>query len=271
MRYFFFFFFLFCRAILLAYRSSQPTPQPQQHRTQAMSATYTTVHSNARSLTHWTRTGTEPVSSWMLIGFSTAEAIHFHLQNREQAVFVLCAMCSLPMGLTHSYSTWHISSSVKCKMYWSIELNKCRFGGIFITWSQGHSFYRRLWGLHHFHCTVLYSQGDQWPSQRHQQDLCLALPFFFFPLFRATLVAFGSPQARGRNQRYGCQPQPQQCWNRTASVTYTRAHVNARSPTHWAKPGVKPTSWWTLAGWVSDAPQQDLPKIILCGMSLLLF
>ena len=32
--------------------SHQPAPQPQQFGIQATSATYTTVHSNARSLTH---------------------------------------------------------------------------------------------------------------------------------------------------------------------------------------------------------------------------
>ena len=32
--------------------SCRPTPQPQQHQIQAVSATYTTAHSNARSLTH---------------------------------------------------------------------------------------------------------------------------------------------------------------------------------------------------------------------------
>ena len=32
--------------------SCWPTPQPQQHRIQAASVAYTTVHSNARSLTH---------------------------------------------------------------------------------------------------------------------------------------------------------------------------------------------------------------------------
>ena len=38
-----------------------------------MSATYTTAHSNARSLTHQTRPGIEFVSSWILVGFICAE------------------------------------------------------------------------------------------------------------------------------------------------------------------------------------------------------
>ena len=33
------------------------------------SATYTTVHGNAGSLTHGVRPGIEPASSWILVGF----------------------------------------------------------------------------------------------------------------------------------------------------------------------------------------------------------
>ena len=34
-----------------------------------MSATHTTVHSNARSLTHWARPRIKPVTSWILVSF----------------------------------------------------------------------------------------------------------------------------------------------------------------------------------------------------------
>ena len=34
-----------------------------------MSAIYTTAHGNARSLTHWTRAGIKPATSWFLVGF----------------------------------------------------------------------------------------------------------------------------------------------------------------------------------------------------------
>ena len=49
--------------------SRWPTPQPQQRRIRAASATYTTAHSNAGSFTHRVRPGIEPVSPWMLAGF----------------------------------------------------------------------------------------------------------------------------------------------------------------------------------------------------------
>ena len=45
------------------------TPQPQWHRNQAVSSTYTTAHSNTRSLTHRARPGIEPISSWILVVF----------------------------------------------------------------------------------------------------------------------------------------------------------------------------------------------------------
>jgi len=49
--------------------SHWPTPEPQQHQIRAASATYITAHGNARLLTHWTRAGTEPATSWFLVGF----------------------------------------------------------------------------------------------------------------------------------------------------------------------------------------------------------
>ena len=48
-------------------------PQPQQCQIQAMSSTYTTAHSNVRSLTHWERPGIEPASSWILVRFISTE------------------------------------------------------------------------------------------------------------------------------------------------------------------------------------------------------
>ena len=41
-------------------------------------------------------------------------------------------------------------------------------------------------------------------------------------------------------------PQPQQHWIWAASVTNAAACGNARSLTHWARPGIKPTPSWTL-------------------------
>ena len=78
---FFFFFFFFCflghtHSIWkflfsgLNWRLSFQ-PQPQQHRIQAASATYTTTHGNTRSLTHW---ASEPSPVWMLVRFANCWA-----------------------------------------------------------------------------------------------------------------------------------------------------------------------------------------------------
>ena len=48
-------------------------PQPREHRIRAVSVTYTTAHGNTRSITHWVRPGIEPASSWILVGFISAE------------------------------------------------------------------------------------------------------------------------------------------------------------------------------------------------------
>ena len=53
--------------------SWQHTPQPQQLGIRAVSVIYSTAHSNARPLTHWTRSGIKPTSSWKLVGFISAE------------------------------------------------------------------------------------------------------------------------------------------------------------------------------------------------------
>ena len=84
---FFLSFFLFCllfRAVPAAYRNSRleveselqllgtPT-QPQQLGIWASFSTYTTAHSNTGTLTHWSRPGIKPESSWILVKFVTAE------------------------------------------------------------------------------------------------------------------------------------------------------------------------------------------------------
>ena len=72
--------------------------------------------------------------------------------------------------------------------------------------------------------------------------------WIFFFLFRATLAAFGDAQASGQIKSYSCwpTPEPQQHRIRAESATYTTAHGNARSFTHWARPGVKPETSWFL-------------------------
>ena len=66
------------------------------------------------------------------------------------------------------------------------------------------------------------------------------LSLFFFFLKGCACGIWKFPD-QGLNRTCHCQPQPQQCQIWTTSVTYTAAHGNAESLTHWAKPGIEPT------------------------------
>ena len=84
------------------------------------------------------------------------------------------------------------------------------------------------------------------------------LSFFFF-LFRAKPSAFGGSQARGLLElQLPAYTQPRRIW--ATSVTYTTAHHNTLSLTHWARPGIKPATSWLLIKFVSAASQWKLPK-----------
>ena len=52
---------------------------------------------------------------------------------------------------------------------------------------------------------------------------------------------------------------PQQCRTRVMSATYTTAQGDARSSTHWARPGIKPASKWLLARFVSHWAMMGTP------------
>ena len=78
------------------------------------------------------------------------------------------------------------------------------------------------------------------------QNLHLSASFCFVLLSRATLKAYGSSQARGGI--------------RATATSLHHSHSNARSLTHWARPGIEPTSSWFLVGFVSAAPQWELPE-----------
>ena len=73
----------------------------------------------------------------------------------------------------------------------------------------------------------------------------MSRPFsLFFFLFMVVPAAYGSSQARGqtRNAAAVLTPQPQQLWIQATYVTYVAACSNTRSLTHWARPGIEPTS-----------------------------
>ena len=47
------------------------------------------------------------------------------------------------------------------------------------------------------------------------------------------------------------------------SVTYTAAHSNAGSLTHWGRPGIELASSWILVGLFTTEPQRELPGTFL--------
>ena len=80
--------------------------------------------------------------------------------------------------------------------------------------------------------------------------------YFFFCLFRAAPMAYGDSQARGTIGAAAAGLH--QKHSNAVTVTYTTAHGNAGSLTHWARPGVKPATSWFLVGFVSAAPRWEL-------------
>ena len=58
-------------------------------------------------------------------------------------------------------------------------------------------------------------------------------------------------------------PEPQQGQIQAVSVTYTTAHGNTGSLTHWARPGIKPTISWFLVRFVNYCATTGTPVIEL--------
>ena len=83
---------------------------------------------------------------------------------------------------------------------------------------------------------------------------------FIYLLFMAAPMAYGGSQARGwiGATAAGLRHSHSHTWSKP-SVTYTKAHGNAGSLTHWARPGIEPgaTSWF-LVRFVSTVPQREL-------------
>ena len=57
-------------------------------------------------------------------------------------------------------------------------------------------------------------------------------------------------------------PEPQQCRIWAASATYTTAHSNAGSPTHWVRPGIEPATSWFLVRFINHWAMMGTPPIL---------
>ena len=68
--------------------------------------------------------------------------------------------------------------------------------------------------------------------------------FFFFNSFQGHTRSIWEFPSQGSNWSCCCRPkpQPQQCQSPAASATYTTSHGNTGSLTHWARPGIEPSS-----------------------------
>ena len=96
--------------------------------------------------------------------------------------------------------------------------------------------------------------SEQWRLTGNEKNRTL----YFSHIHTTTFFFFLGPHPRhmevprlGSSQSYDCRPmpQPQPRQIQASSATYTTAPSNARSLTHWARPGIEPASSRTLC-WV---------------------
>ena len=83
------------------------------------------------------------------------------------------------------------------------------------------------------------------------------LPFFFFKFSFCFLGLWRFP-GWGSIQSYSHWPIPQQRGIQASSATYTKAHNTTRSPTHWVRLGIKPTTSEIQVRSISTVPQWEL-------------
>ena len=62
-------------------------------------------------------------------------------------------------------------------------------------------------------------------------------------------------------------PQPLQCQIQATTATYTTAHCNHRSVTHWARPGISPTSSWILVRFFNHWATRELHLLLFVTLS----
>ena len=106
-------------------------------------------------------------------------------------------------------------------------------------------------------CIYLLIKGRMNPKQVTLLKIFyLFIYFLSFVLFQDYTHGTCMLPGQGSNQSYSCQPtpQPQQCQVQAMSATYTTAHGNAGSPTHYARPEIEPATSWFLVRFVSTEP-----------------
>ena len=88
---------------------------------------------------------------------------------------------------------------------------------------------------------------------------CFCLFVCFLGLFGALPTASGGSQARGQLElQLPPTPQPQQLTIQAASATYTAAHGNVGSRTHWERPEIEHASSWMPVRFITAEKWQEL-------------
>ena len=98
----------------------------------------------------------------------------------------------------------------------------------------------------------------------HGHSFSLVRAFLFVCLFFVSQgCTYGIWKFPGKKLNVTCScwplPQPQQCGIQAASATHTTTCNNTRSPTRWARPGIKPASSWILIGFVTHWATMGTP------------
>ena len=84
--------------------------------------------------------------------------------------------------------------------------------------------------------------------------------FFFFAFLWPHIRDMEGPCLRLKSElRLPSYTTPTATWDLSHIFDLHTAHSNARSPAHWARAGIKPTSSRILVRFVSTAPQWELP------------
>ena len=95
-----------------------------------------------------------------------------------------------------------------------------------------------------------------------QLKICEQFFFFFFLSFQGPTCGIRRFPGLQSNRSYSCRrmPEPPQRQIPAASATYTTAHGNAGSLTHWARPGIEPASSRFLVGFINCWATTRTPK-----------
>ena len=87
--------------------------------------------------------------------------------------------------------------------------------------------------------------------------LLILILFYFLVFFRAAFAAYGCSQSRGQIG--------------AAAACLHHSHGNARSVTHWARPGIEPASLWMLARFLTHWSTTGTPIMDVLNSGAMLY